>query len=179
MKVALVVGHRKSRQGAYGNCGISEYVFWDAFLHDYLPIMPDKHEYQIFYRDDKVSGYGEKMKHLHKRIDDWGAEVSVSFHFNASSNQSVHGHEILYYSTGGKTYAKIMDEMFDKHLDNNDRNIKKRTKKQRGGGFLSRGKSKCILIEPFFAAQQHRYIEDGEKRMDLAHALIDFFEYVV
>ena len=127
----------------------------------------------VFHRSETIKGYGEKMKDLHKRIDEWGAEVSVSFHFNAFGVEAVNGHEILYHSKGGKKLAKKMDKIFDIYLDNRDRNIKQRNRKQRGGGFLSRGKSLCILVEPFFASHQDRFMDGGE-RQNLLTSFVEF-----
>ena len=119
-------------------------------------------------------GYTEKMKDLHRRIDNWGADLSISFHFNAASNELVNGHEILYCSDKGYEYAVQLDELFDAYLDNNDRGVKKRSKHDRGGGFLCRGKSVCILIVPFFASYQGRFTEHGDMRTPLKQALVDF-----
>jgi len=179
MRIALVIGHRKGSQGAYGNMGISEFEFWDEFINDYWYYFPhDKHEFKVFYRDNLLTWYGEKMRNLHKHIDEWGADLSISFHFNGSSNPSVNGHEVLYSSKGGKKYARLMDKEFDKYLSNSDRGIKHRTKKQRGGGFLARGKSKCILIEPFFGYEQDEYVRNGQKREDLINAIIAFINRI-
>lgn len=177
MKIALVVGHRVGAKGAYGNSGISEYDFYSKFVNELVKRLKSEHfghEYSIFYRQDGLNGYRERMKDLHKRIDAYGADVSISFHFNAASDEFINGHEILYCSNNGYNLAVQLDELFDAYLDNNDRNVKKRTRKQRGGGFLCRGKSTCILIEPFFASHQNRYIECGDMREPLKQSLVDF-----
>lgn len=178
MKLALVVGHRSSKKGAYGNMGISEYGFYTSFVNELVNRLNHEafgHEYMVFYRkDDGGGGYSERMKDLHTRIDTWGAKVSISFHFNAAGDEAINGHEILYCSSKGHDLAVELDELFDAYLDNRDRNIKKRTKNQRGGGFLCRGKSTCILIEPFFSAWQNRFIEGGDMREPLKNALVDF-----
>jgi len=177
-KIALVIGHRKGSKGAYGNMGISEFDFYTDFVKELLERLGNEnigHQYQTFYRKDKVRGYTERMKDLHKRIDAWGADVSVSFHFNAAGKEYINGHEILYCSNSGHNLAVDLDELFDAYLDNRDRNILQRTKKDRGGGFLCRGRSTCILIEPFFAAHQDRFSRIGDQREPLKQALIDFF----
>ena len=176
-KIALVIGHRSGAKGAYGNMGISEYDFYTKFVYELtLRLHSERfgHEYLVFNRNDNLSGYTSRMKDLHKRIDEWGAKYSISFHFNASGKEAVNGHEILYCSERGKDLAIELDELFDAYLDNNDRNILKRSKKDRGGGFLCRGRSVCILIEPFFAAHQNRFIEGGDMREPLKNALVDF-----
>lgn len=177
MKIAFVVGHRSLAKGAYGNSGISEYDFNERLIDELIKRLIGEnfaHQYQKFYRANDGSGYKERMVDLHKRIDVWGADVSIAFHFNAVSDELVNGHEILYCSKKGHDLAVQLDELFDAYLDSNDRGVKKRTKKQRGGGFLCRGRSVCILIEPFFASHQSRFICGGDMREPLKYALTDF-----
>jgi len=175
MKVALVVGHAKDKQGAVGSEGISEYIFWRTFLKEHIEDFPKNNIYKIFYRPTSKKGYGSRMAALHQKIDAWGADVSVSFHFNASSNPGVNGHEVLYCSESGRTNAKLLNDCFTDYLDNHDRGIKRRTKKERGGGFLCRGKSVCVLAEPFFASHQYKYTT-GHGKSNLFYAFSDFFD---
>ncbi len=174
MKIALVIGHRKSSQGAYGSEGLSEYAFYKEFLSELPPYLSDNHSIKIFERKDKGRGYSGRMRELHQSIDAWGAKISISFHFNASSRQGVNGHEVLYCSQKGRKLALKLDKKLDQYLDNRDRKIKKRNKRQRGGGFLCRGRSVSILIEPFFASHQYLFIEGGEERDNLLSAVSEF-----
>jgi N-acetylmuramoyl-L-alanine amidase len=177
-KVALVVGHRKGAQGAWGNAGWSEYRYnkrLAEYIEDRLRSSDDV-KVKIFYRDDMTGGYGEKMKRLHKRIDKWGADYSVSMHFNAAGKESVNGHEVLYCSKMGKKAAKVFDAALDRHLNNQDRSIKRRRRKERGGGFLCRGRSVCVLVEPFFAAHQDEYMPGTEGWERLATAYVEAVE---
>jgi len=162
-KVALVVGHRQGAQGAWGSAGISEFTFNTKLAIDIKKRFGD--EVKIFFRDDLPGGYGEKMKRLHKKIDSWGADYSISLHFNAVSNVSVAGHEVLYCSKSGKELASLLNNNFEKFLKTKNRGIKKRSKGERGGGFLCRGKSVCVIAEPFFAPHQHLYV-DGTSGYD-------------
>jgi len=159
-KVALVVGHRKHAQGAWGNAGMSEWVFNSRLARRIKERLDGSGvETKIFYRDERPGGYGERMKRLHRRIDDWGADYSISLHFNAAGDSRVNGHEVLYCSKAGKRAAKILNDSFSRLLPaSRDRGIKKRTRKQRGGGFLCRGRSVCVLAEPFFAAHQDKFV---------------------
>jgi len=174
MKIALIVGHRKNSQGAVGSKGISEYKFNKKLIEEIQLDLVDDHDIKVFYRRDDLSGYTERMKDLHKRIDAWGAKVSVSFHFNAAGNKSVDGHEVLYCSGSGKKLSKKLNDNFTQYLDNNNRGIKKKTKHDRGGGFLCRGKSVCILSEPFFGSHQHLYAKNGSERANLVSAYVEF-----
>ena len=174
-KIALVIGHDEKNQGAYGSEGISEYKFNDEliFFLDLVGI-----EYSIFYRNPKIIGYSAQMRDLHSRIDEWGAEISIEFHFNSFSNQSVHGHETLYCSKGGQHIAELLNDSLDRHLPTSNRGIKKVTKKDRGGGFCCRGKSFAIIIEPFFGSNQHRFIEGGDLREPLKIAITEFLREI-
>jgi len=175
-KIALVIGHRSLKQGAYGNAGVSEFAFYNRYIEELLPQLPKDKSYAIFRRKDDLSGYSERMQELHSRIDEWGADISISFHFNAFGNTIVNGHEILYCSKNGEKLAKSLDEKFDKYLNNSDRNIKKLTMEDRGGGFVCRGKSICILVEPFFAAHQSEFMLGGAQRQAMSKALIEFIK---
>jgi len=177
--IALVVGHRASSPGAYGNAGVPEWNFWNDGVSEIVqkangfPV-----ELRVFHRQETGGGYTTKMKKLHREIDAWGADISVSLHFNASSNASANGHEVLYcsFSSRGRRYAEMMNAKFNKFLSNKDRGIKPKTKKDRGGGFLCRGRSACILIEPFFASHQNRYMHNGSDRHGLIQSIVEFIE---
>lgn len=171
MKIALVIGHNEKTQGAYGNAGISEYEFNQTLLFEMRDrhMLPDIHQYVFVYRNYRIKSYKKAMIDLHRRIDEWGADVSIEFHFNSFPKPSVNGNEVLYCSKGGRKIAEVFDEALDE-LPNRDRGIKKVTKKQRGGGFCCRGRSKAIIVEPFFGKNQNLYVVDGEFRMDLMKA---------
>ena len=179
-KVALVVGHRKKSQGAWGNAGWSEYRFNSKLAKKIKKTLSsDDIAVKIFYRDDEWGGYGEKMKRLHKRIDEWGSDYSISMHFNAASSVMVAGHEVLYCSKRGKKAAEILNREFAKALGSADRGIKRRGRGDRGGGFLCRGRSACILAEPFFAAHQDRYMPGTDGWEALAGAYVSAIEKIV
>ena len=148
-KIALVVGHDSKKQGAYGDAGISEYRF-NSELIQAIRVQCQNLNIKVFYRDENIKGYTNQMIDLHRRLDKWGSDVSIEFHFNASSDMSVNGNEVLYCSDKGKRVASILDECLDS-LPNRDRGVKKVTMEDNGGGFCCRGKSVCVISEPFFA----------------------------
>ena len=183
MKIALVIGHAKNKQGAWGNKGISEYKYYKKyFIPEILKHLPGKHEYKIFERPTDRKGYGSRMKKLHAEIDKWGADVSVSFHFNAAGSTKANGHEVLYCSKRGKKLAKKMNNLFSKYIGkvikSKDRGIVHRSRKERGGGFLCRGKSVCILVEPYFAAHQDKFMPGTEGFEAFQKAVIEFFKSI-
>jgi len=180
-KIALVVGHRSRSQGAYGNAGKSEWAFYNDLVQEIVDAAKGMNvNLKVFHRKESGHGYTQRMKHIHKEIDAWGGNISISCHFNASSNASANGHEVLHcaYSRTSARYARTMNDIFSRHLANRNRGTKSRKKSQRGGGFLCRGKSYCILIEPFFASHQSDYMPHTRGRNDLINSFLEFFDTV-
>lgn len=177
-KIALVVGHDQMDKGAFGNMGLGEYDYNVELLTDLQGDLPSNNEYNFFFRDAMESSYTKQMEKLHDDIDRWGAEISIEFHFNSFSDKKVNGHEVLYCSESGKKLAMILDEVLDKNLGNSDRGIKQVVKSDRGGGFCCNGKSKAIIIEPFFGANQNRFVHGGDMYIPYKKALIEFFKRV-
>ena len=176
-KIALVVGHDSKRQGAFGSSGISEYRF-NSELIQAIRVQCQNLNIEVFYRDEKIKGYTKQMVDLHKRLDEANIDYAIELHFNGAGDSSIQGHEILYCSDKGKQLAKVLDEKFDKYLDNKDRDIKKVTKDDRGGGFVCRGKSVCLIAEPFFSAHQHKYVMGTDGRKALIRAYCEFIREV-
>lgn len=173
-KLALIVGHRESSQGAVGSLGISEFVFNTELAKHIIKTLPCKSvETKIFYRNDK-RGYRNNMIELHRRIDLWGADVDLSLHFNASSStKKVSGHEVLYNSSNGLHFARKLNNSFAKYLKTRDRGVKQRL--SGAGSFgLRVGASYSILAEPFFARQQGHYSVGKSKRLELVTAYRKF-----
>ncbi len=173
--IALVVGHDANSKGAYGDMGVSEWDFNSELLNSML--LPSQHVYYLLYRDTSVSGYTNQMIELHERIDSLGCDISIEFHFNAVDDNTVNGNEVLYCSNAGSEIANILDECLDS-LPNRDRGTKKVTMDDRGGGFCCRGKSVAIISEPFFGAEQHGFVIDGENRVLLESAYYNFLDRI-
>jgi len=176
-KIAIVVGHRKSKRGAYGSGGLTEYEYNSIFARTLVAKINNETNAvaEIFYRQDE-RGYRRNMKELHKRIDAWGATDSVELHFNGFSNPKVKGHEVLYYSKRGKRSAKILNDSLEKRIVNTrDRGIKRaKTKKDNGYWFLRYGKSVCVLSEPFFAAEQKYFMHKSNGYNNLLNAYTEW-----
>lgn len=175
MKIALIIGHNKKYQGKK-IFGSSEYLFWKEFLHEYIDQWKTDIELKIFERP-AIRSYSKQVRDVHDRIDSWGANISVSCHFNAFSG-NVHGHEVLYApnSKGGKLFAETFNTAMNKHLTNNNRGHKPAAERGRYG--LTYGKSKTILIEPFFAKQLKDYQPGGKHRNKLFNSFQAFFDSV-
>lgn len=173
-RIALCIGHNSKQRGAYGSAGLTEYDYNKGFLSELLPYLPPTHDYKVFERKP-FGSYDKEQEEMHREIAEWGdCDIAIEFHFNASSNPSVNGHEILYLSNRGKELAAQLDRCFDKHLDNRDRNTLHR-EEGRGYGFLKRGEYASLIVEPFFASHQERFIEGGDMYQPLIAAYKEFF----
>jgi N-acetylmuramoyl-L-alanine amidase len=173
-RIALCIGHNVESQGAIGSSGISEYTFNKNFLDELMPYLPPNHEYKIFKRKPLAS-YSKEQIDLSEQITEWGdCDIAIEFHFNDAENPSASGHEILYLSDNGKQLAEKLDKAYDEHLNNSDRNIKRRASGN-GYGFLSRGDYTSIIVEPFFAAHQYRFVGDGDLLQPLIASYKSFF----
>jgi len=151
MRIALVVGHDRIRQGARSSAGVKEFSFWHTFLHTHIAdIAGTGHTFAIFTRSSSLTkGYTAKMKQLHKEIDEWNADLAIELHFNSSNNRNINGWEVL--SSGSylsMRYARIVS--FYANLP--CRGVKVIGKHGRGGGFLHYGKAPAIILEPFFGS---------------------------
>lgn len=117
------------------------------------------------------------MKNLHVKIDEWGADLAVSFHFNSSDNKKANGMEVLHsgYFVSEQMAKQLMMFMSKNITCIKSRGIKKVDKKERGGAFLHYGKAPAILIEPFFGSSEKDFtclMKDPQK---LSIALTAFF----
>jgi N-acetylmuramoyl-L-alanine amidase len=160
---------------------VSEWEFYKELAKDIQKeYLNPNIKLRVFFRSEHGNGYTQKMKMLHREIDKWGADISISLHFNASSHASANGHEVLYYKKSKKSgkYAELMNDIFTKNLPNRNRGVKPKSKSDRGGGFLSKGRSNCILVEPFFASHQNEYSQGQEGRAALIRSFTEFFDSV-
>jgi len=180
MKIALLIGHRVSSQGARSVKRISEFAFWYTFLHTIVHVLPSHHRYRVFERlDSDGRGYRERMKSVGKRAQEWGADLIISFHFNASRNVKAEGFEVLcpeddYIS---EAYALDMLSCFEEHLRTPNRGLKRvpNDPDVRGSGFLYQTPMPSILVEPFFGTNWEDF-KNATQEGRLAAALIDFME---
>ena len=126
LRLAVVVGHSKSAQGAALTNGVREYVYNKAIAE----IMANKAsrygiQMEIFYRDRGG------RRGAYERVRDWGPDVQIELHFNAF-NGKVTGTETL--STFDKqdvAYANIVQSHMCRLL--------RRPGKSRGVKRLKRG----------------------------------------
>ena len=147
MKIALVVGHSKNKQGASNkNLNITEFQFNSSLaqgIRDVLIQKDNNIHVDIVYRNT-YSG-------LPKKINDLNPDYVVSLHCNAY-NQSASGTETLYYCTSNKGLymAQRLQKAILEVLKLPNRGVKPRTRKDRGGYLLQKTNAPCVILEPFF-----------------------------
>jgi len=177
-KIAVIVGHNSKYQGAMGNLGVSEFVLNTAIANVLEAHFRDsEYKIKVFHRLP-VKSYTKQMKDLSKRVNKYDPIVAMSLHFNASASKAT-GHEVLYLkgSKKGLKYAKRLDESFDKHLSNRDRNLKPiKGRNERGGQLFFRIVAPVILAEPFFSNEEAEILNKNFN--NLIEAYIEFIESI-
>jgi N-acetylmuramoyl-L-alanine amidase len=152
MKVALVIGHSRKKQGARNkHHEISEFMF-NEFLADKVAIELTKKgiESEIVYR-------GFSYWFLPGKVNRTNADIAVSMHCNAF-NEGQNGTETLYYknSVNGSVLASFMQDEIVNCLGLKDRGLKPCIEKHKGkagdkgGHLLKKTKMPCVIVEPFF-----------------------------
>ena len=144
MKVALVIGHSETNQGARNSThNISEFEF-NRTLARLIRQHWGPGDLELVYRDCPY-------KELPGKINALNPKVILSLHCNAF-NGKVSGTETLYYhkSRLGKECAKSIQEYLVSALELPNRGIKARKEVDRGGFLLKHTKAPCVISEPFF-----------------------------
>jgi N-acetylmuramoyl-L-alanine amidase len=142
-KCALVIGHKKSSQGASNRAsGLTEFIFNDKLAID-LEEEISGVEVQRIYRRTYNSLPGD--------INELNPDFIISLHCNAFDG-SASGTEVLYYhkSTKGKLIAGILNEQLVEALGLKNRGLKPKTAEDRGGYLLKNTVAPCVIAEPFF-----------------------------
>ena len=155
MRLGIVVGHNKRRQGAVATGPIDEPEF--VYNSEIAAIMTDLAsdlglEARVFKRKHRGSTRRE-IEAVYAETDDWSADVTIELHFNAF-NRSVSGTETLCgpsqlsFQTADAVHRRLV-ELFDRDA-RGDRRIKTYRPGIRGGASLISGRAPAVLVEPFF-----------------------------
>ena len=150
MKTAIVVSHDVVEQGAVSKIlDMTEYRF-NCKVADVLCKYFD-----LYYRDPKKRGYNSKMDELARQINGKPYDFVIELHFNkfdGIANKKGHGCEAVIFPSNKKSRElsnKILNEI-SKDFGVFNRGVKEHGATERGYGFLSKIKSNCIILEPFF-----------------------------
>lgn len=174
---ALVVGHRRSSQGAVSADGRTEWSFNRA-LAKRIKEEVEGVEVVIVYRDDDERGYTK----LPAKVNDTGADAAIAMHFNSFEERpgqpEVSGSEMLYWqgSEGGQRLADLLLAEVLETLNLPNRGLKPTRRRHpdgpmqgrimRGSWILMKTAMPCVLAEPFFGDNPHDW-QRATERMDL------------
>lgn len=150
MKVALIVGHSRSSQGASNPNGMTEFQFNEALAHSIAPALTQMGlDCELVYR--------KTYQQLPYDVNETDANIAISLHCNAF-NKQVSGSEVLYYhtSSNGLKLAEYINEQIVFVLGLNNRGTKPiqgahmGRAGDRGGHLLKHTYMPCVILEPFF-----------------------------
>lgn len=146
MKIALIIGHSSTSQGASNKkAKLTEFNYNKGLVADIKnSLVSSGHkDVQIVYR--------KTYEELPKQVNALKPDIVVSFHCNAY-NETASGTEVLYWhkSVKGKKIATIFQKELLKALKLPNRGIKPKTSEDRGGYILRHTEAPCIILEPFF-----------------------------
>ena len=119
VKVAVVIGHEKSRKGARLYYGEYEYDY-NCEVATKLALKIDKlvntvgfpKQVRIFYRDH-IGRYG-----VAEQVGVWGADVVLELHVNASGIKGVEGAEILIINKNTNSFHKHSNLNYRSDIEN-------------------------------------------------------------
>lgn len=153
-KVAVIAGHTSSDKGDWSDIikGF-EHIVWNEFIKDLLPSWIDTFEH--------VPGitYGKRQTAMAKLTKDY--DLVIELHWNAfdpdgDGHDNATGVECLVWS--GNAKMKKVGEFYTKRVSDTfkirDRGCKSVTSGN-GAGFLKATKGDALLLEPFFADNEH------------------------
>lgn len=169
-KVAIIIGHRSKRQGAYSAIlGETEYQYMKK-VAEYLSDVAD-----IYERPDTSFGSESgRIKRMVQKVNAENYDLSLSLHFNAFSDPKANGATALFYITNKRTKA-IAKEFVE--LMHQDFCVKRRSliaitsKKQRGGTYIVTSKADAVLLEPFFGSNELDALAFKGKHQEYANCI--------
>lgn len=195
-KLALVVGHQKSDNGAYNKkYDVTEWQINKILVAMIIPQLAEHIEPIYILRDDTKDGYSK----LPAKINALKPDHIIEFHCNAAENKPKKdkdgkplplteadipkGNEMLYYfkSTRSQEFAKMLNNTVYNTLKISNRGLKPiSTKDQRGYHILKNTAAPCVIFEPAFLSSdldtKNMLIKLGDLARDLANALNEYFK---
>lgn len=112
-RVALIVGHNSSDQGAVNYLGQSEWDFNSGIAQATMQLLVESGvQAEVFFRNPNKS-YTGQVNQIIDEVTSFGADFSVELHFN-SYNSSARGSEVLIPESGTGLDNKFADILTDK-----------------------------------------------------------------
>lgn len=173
MRFAVVVGHRKDRQGARALSGDHEWE-WNIPLAARLcaELEATGERAELLFRPNKSSG---AMTELVDRINDGNYDAVISLHFNAGAG-GAGGHLMLHYpgSVKGEALAQACSQAHNTALPSiRDRGLWATS--VNGSGYelwiLTRTNCPAVLCEGHFGdSPDHEYVTPRREKLAIAMA---------
>jgi N-acetylmuramoyl-L-alanine amidase len=176
MKLAIVVGHTKNKQGAFSQTLNSSEYPWNTDLANRIAaaaVAPL--ETKIFFRD------GVGIDGAYAAADAWGSEAAIELHFNSSDSAHSTGTGVLYLSPRGKQLATLLcQEMMNvlalpawpRGTDGVVTPLEASGVERRGESSLKAGRAPAALIEPFFGSNKDDCAKAAANKAGLARAIV-------
>lgn len=157
MKLGVIVGHNSANQGAVRpDTGETEYQFNSRLAERMVRIAAGSYgetecfEVRAFYRQPDLP-FPDEIARVYGEADQWGADLTLELHFNSFSDPSARGCEMLSSGTElSLRAAHEIQEVLVEGMGFEDRGVKTRRPKARGGESLHAGVAPAVLAEPFF-----------------------------
>lgn len=172
MKIAIVVGHTDSNEGAHMVAPfdyVSEYEYntmLAAMTHHFLNHKGVK--CRVFFRDFKG------VEACYQNVYSWKPDCAVELHFNSSRSKQANGLEVLYGpQRGAQVFAQEMLQWIHSALQLKSRGIRELSRNDRGGFNVSRLTAPQLLVEPFFGSNESDCEAALVGMTDLAQAIAD------
>ena len=146
-RVALVVGHSKSSQGAMSKpFNLSEYKY-NSTLAAIVKMLFNKEEINV-----KIFERRTTIQEVTKDVNLWNPDAIIEFHCN-SYDTKVGGREALYWHLSGR--GCLLAGLLLKNLGSvpgigKDRGCVPLIRGNRGWYLLAKTKAPCVILEPFF-----------------------------
>jgi hypothetical protein len=173
-KLAIIVGHTRSRGGAFAGAPIDQSEYdWNSDLAQRMKAHADQHladalAVEVFTRDDGG------VRGAYGRARAWGADAAMELHFNAAGPGAT-GTETLYLTAASRVLAEAIQDATVDVLGLRDRGVKTPHEASggRGASNLSQmGLRPSILTEPFFGSNPADRDAAQTRKQDLAVAQV-------
>ena len=156
MKIAVVVGHSKTKVGRVNKeLNISEYELNEELAKEIVKVLKD-------FKIDAVLVYRNKSySQLPNDVNKTNCDYFISVHHNGFDDKSVNGTETLHWwkSKTSKKMAQYINDEMVKVLGYKDRGLKAIKKGHNGWPLLKRTKMAGVLIEPYFTSNDKAVLE--------------------
>lgn len=156
MKIALLPGHARKKEGATCCAGYYEGFGEWALARTFLPAMAE-HLRQLGYSvelTEREDAGGTSPSYSAKAANATGADLALEFHFN--DYKGAEGCEVLYYAEvdnpKGKEFAQVLSNRLALLLGVRDRGAKPiKGESDRGWNAFKKSRMPFFMVEPCFA----------------------------